>query len=298
MIAYGFTDVNVQIPDNSVSPGGASLQVLYRSTYSQGKFKKKFWNNGVWTGNISLPGFQSKYWSGTKLGDETLRNLSQNTTLNEPKNRLLARLYDWKSYFVSVGLDRDAFRYMDCSDKVYSTAINISTYPVLVKMHTQPRHCPTPLYYILPIFSVVFAAIIILIIYCFLVSDDEEEDEGKEEEEDKEEDKIDNQTSSQEKLKTEAYQTTQKVKDNQTVPVNNPKISTINQNNKVPSEKESQLKKDNTNNAQVELKQTDYQQPNLQVVGNESITPKEEELESPVHLGTEKLQDLDMEELN
>ena len=68
---------------------------------------------------IFLPGFQSDYWSGTDLGDERLRNLSQNqTTLNDPKNRILARLYGWKSYYVTVGLNRDGFRYMDCSDKV------------------------------------------------------------------------------------------------------------------------------------------------------------------------------------
>ena len=54
----------------------------------------------------------------------------------------------------------------------------------------------------------------------------------------------------------------------------------------------------NNSQQQADLKQTDYQAPNLQVLNDESVTPKRDDQESPVHLGHEKLQDLDMEELN
>lgn len=182
MINYGFTDIRAQVPDYTQKSGGQDIMAMTRGQFINGKYDKQTWNGNVWTANSYLPGFQKKYWSGTKLGDEVrrlrvLEGLGNGT--RKARLRILSRFFNAESYKMTVGLNKNAFSGMAANTNIYFTMVRLFNREIKLSAETLERGMPLALKIVIPILSVGAILVLILVMWCMFAEGDDEEQEGE-----------------------------------------------------------------------------------------------------------------------
>lgn len=179
MSAYGFTDIRTTIPDYTTKSGGQDIMVLTRGQSIYGRYDKQNWVDNIWTGNSYLPGFQKKYWAGTKFGDEIRRLRILQGLGNETRRlrlRQLSSFYNSAAYTMMVGLNKNAFAGMTSGLPLYYTIVRLFERDITLASETLVRGMPLALKIIIPVFSIGAIAICILLAWCMMDTDGDKEE--------------------------------------------------------------------------------------------------------------------------